>query len=351
MDLMEQRLVILSGVSIFVLDEADRMLDMGFINPIRRIAAALPPARTVNRQTLLFSATMPKEIMKLAESMLHDPVKIAVTPVASMVTLIEQSLYMVPRMQKQALLEHLLADRAVERVLVFTKTKHGADKVAKRLKFAGVSSDAIHGNKAQNARTRALDGFRSGKTRVLVATDVAARGLDVDDITHVINYDLPMEPEAYVHHASAAPGHLRGPRGLRFSSLRPRGAAGLLRDIERLTGQEGAAGGEAAGLACHRACSQGAASPTTRASSHGQSHGHAGSRLLWAGRRASRWPAESRAWRSVDSHSGRTLGWSLWWTFGRPGAACLGWWGGQGSWTSAAAAVEAREEASRGQGR
>ncbi len=233
MDLMEQRLVNLSAVSIFVLDEADRMLDMGFINPIRRIAAALPKP-PAPRQTMLFSATMPREIVHLAESLLRDPVRVAVTPVASTAALIEQMVYMVPRERKQALLEHMLREPGVARALVFTRTKHGADKVSKRLRHAGVTVDAIHGNKAQNARTRALDGFRSGRSRVLVATDVAARGLDVDGVTHVFNFDLPDEPEAYVH---------------RIGRTGRAGAAGIaisfcdheqrvqLRDIERLTGK------------------------------------------------------------------------------------------------------------------
>jgi ATP-dependent RNA helicase RhlE len=235
MDLMDQRLVSLAAVCIFVLDEADRMLDMGFINPIRKIAAALPPARAVNRQTLLFSATMPKEIMHLADSLLHEPVKIAVTPVASAAPKIEQSLYFVPRMSKQAMLEHLLSDASFERVLVFTKTKHGADRVCKKVNQAGISADAIHGNKAQNQRNRALDGFRRGKTRVLVATDVAARGLDVDDITHVVNFDLPMEPEAYVHRIGRTGRAGRTGVAISFCDAEERG---LLRDIEKVMGKK-----------------------------------------------------------------------------------------------------------------
>jgi len=233
MDLMEQRHVNLSGVQVFVLDEADRMLDMGFIQPIRRIAAALPPA--ANRQTLMFSATMPKEIMHLADSLLRNPVKVAVTPVSSTVALIEQSLYMVPRHSKPALLEHILDDAAITRVLVFTKTKHGADRVARRLEIAGIKSDAIHGNKAQNQRQRALDAFRTGRVRVLVATDVAARGLDVDAISHVINYDLPMEPEAYVHRIGRT--GRAGATGIAISFC-DHEERGLLRDIERLTGKQ-----------------------------------------------------------------------------------------------------------------
>ena len=195
LDLLQQKLVDLRSIEILVLDEADRMLDMGFIKPIRQIVAALG----ARRQTLLFSATMPTEIRQLANSLLHNPVEVAVTPVASTVPKIQQSVVFVPQQQKLALLQHLLNDDAFDRVVVFTRTKHGADKVAKRLIQCGVEADAIHGNKAQNRRIRALEGFRSGKIRVLVATDVAARGLDIDAISHVVNFDLPNEPEAYVH--------------------------------------------------------------------------------------------------------------------------------------------------------
>jgi ATP-dependent RNA helicase RhlE len=230
MDLMEQRIVTLKDISIFVLDEADRMLDMGFIDPIRRIASQLPRPR----QTLLFSATMPREIMHLADSLLKDPVKVTVTPVASLAPLIAQQLYMVPMRQKMALLEYLLDDAAVERVLVFTKTKHGADRVCKNLNHDGVPAIAIHGNKAQNYRTRALDSFRSGKARVLVATDVAARGLDVDGITHVFNFDLPMEPEAYVHRIGRT--GRAGKTGIAISFC-DGNERDLLRSIQRLTGK------------------------------------------------------------------------------------------------------------------
>ena len=231
MDLMEQRIVTLKEVGIFVLDEADRMLDMGFIQPIRRIASQLPRPR----QTLLFSATMPKEIMHLADSLLHDPVKVSVTPVSSAAPLIEQRLYMVQMRQKMALLEYILDDAAVQRVLVFTKTKHGADRVCKNLNHDGVPAVAIHGNKAQNYRTRALDGFKSGKTRVLVATDVAARGLDVDDITHVVNFDLPMEPEAYVHRIGRTGRAGATGIAIPFCDSQERD---LLRAIQRLTGKQ-----------------------------------------------------------------------------------------------------------------
>jgi ATP-dependent RNA helicase RhlE len=233
MDLMEQRIVDLSAIEIFVLDEADRMLDMGFIQPIRRIASAIKPG--ANRQTLLFSATMPKEIVHLANSLLRDPVKIAVDPVSSAVPKIQQALYMVPRQTKQALLEHLLADPAakVTRALIFTRTKHGADKVGKKLWQVGIQAETIHGNKSQSQRKRALDRFSSGAARVLVATDVAARGLDVDDISHVFNFDLPVEPEAYVHRIGRTGRAGAEGVALSFCDSEERGS---LRDIERLTG-------------------------------------------------------------------------------------------------------------------
>ena len=230
LDLMDQGFINLSQISVFVLDEADRMLDMGFINPIRKIAATLPK----QRQTLLFSATMPKEIMHLADSLLKNPTKIAVTPVASAVPLIEQKMYFVPRAKKPAMLDHLLKDTTLSRVVVFTKTKHGADRVARNLNRSGVLTESIHGNKAQNQRTRALEGFRSGRSRVLVATDVAARGLDVDGITHVINYDLPMEPEAYVHRIGRT--GRAGATGIAISFCDSE-ERDLLRAIERLTGK------------------------------------------------------------------------------------------------------------------
>ncbi|HZW10530.1 MAG TPA: DEAD/DEAH box helicase, partial [Phycisphaerales bacterium] len=228
-DLLDQGVLDLSEVEILVLDEADRMLDMGFINPIRRIAAQIPE----DRQTLLFSATMPREIVALADSLLTDPVRVTVTPVASAAPKIEQSVYMVARQQKQALLHHLLEEHGISRTLVFTRTKHGADKVARRLNRAGIAAEAIHGNKSQNQRQRALDGFRRGKSRVLVATDVAARGLDIDDVTHVFNFDMPNEPEAYVHRIGRT-----GRAGATGSAIAfcDREERPLLRDIERLTG-------------------------------------------------------------------------------------------------------------------
>ncbi|MDX2131223.1 MAG: DEAD/DEAH box helicase [Planctomycetota bacterium] len=228
-DLMEQRLVNLTEISIFVLDEADRMLDMGFIKPIRRIAAALPAAR----QTMLFSATLPREIVSLAESLMRDPVRVSVSRAAAAEPKIEQAMYMVPRERKQALLTHLLREGAIERAVVFTKTKHGADRVARRLHAGGIHAVAIHGNKAQNQRTRALDSFRAGHAKVLVATDVAARGLDVDGITHVFNFDLPMEPEAYVHRIGRTGRAGASGIAVTFCDSEERD---LLRAVERTTG-------------------------------------------------------------------------------------------------------------------
>jgi ATP-dependent RNA helicase RhlE len=232
MDLMQQGLVNLTAVQVFVLDEADRMLDMGFIDPIRRIAAALakPPAR----QTLLFSATMPKAIQHLAEALMSNPVRVAVAPVSSAAPLIEQTVYMVERPHKQGLLNHLMNAGKVERAVVFTKTKYGADAVCRKLNGAGIISEAIHGDKAQNQRRRALERFKSGQSRVLVATDVAARGLDVDGITHVFNYDIPHEPESYVHRIGRT--GRAGATGLAIA-LCDRSERGNLRDIERLTGK------------------------------------------------------------------------------------------------------------------
>jgi ATP-dependent RNA helicase RhlE len=235
-DLMEQRVVDLSAIEIFVLDEADRMLDMGFIHPIRRIASAIKPVG--QRQTLLFSATMPKEIVSLAHSLLKDPVKISVDPVSTAAPLIEQGLYMIPRQMKQSLLEHLLGESGphakITRALVFTRTKHGADKVGHKLMRAGFQAETIHGNKSQNQRKRALARFSTGAARILVATDVAARGLDVDDISHVINFDMPVEPEAYVHRIGRT--GRAGAKGIAWSFCDAEEREEL-RAIERVTGK------------------------------------------------------------------------------------------------------------------
>ena len=192
---MNQRHVRLDGVETFILDEADRMLDMGFIPDVKKISAALP----AKRQTLLFSATMPKSIESLAGGLLRDPARVEIAPAATTVEKVEQRVLFVQKAKKRALLADLLTDKAIRRVLIFTRTKHGAARVARHLHQCGVNADAIHGNKAQNARQRALNSYSTGRIRALVAADIAARGIDVEDVTHVINFDLPNEPESYVH--------------------------------------------------------------------------------------------------------------------------------------------------------
>ncbi|MBN2710805.1 MAG: DEAD/DEAH box helicase [Planctomycetes bacterium] len=195
LDFMNTGEIDLKSLEIFVLDEADRMLDMGFIHDVRRVISALPK----KRQSLFFSATMPKAVAELASGLLADPVKVEVAPQATPAERIRQSVLFVDKNSKDSLLEEILRDQRFERVLVFTRTKHRADRVARKLSKLNIPADAIHGNKAQNARTRALAAFRNGDVRVLVATDIAARGIDIDGITHVINYELPNEPESYVH--------------------------------------------------------------------------------------------------------------------------------------------------------
>lgn len=195
LDLMNQRFVSLQHIQFFVLDEADRMLDMGFVNDVKKVIAKLPE----KRQSLFFSATMPSEIQKLADSILTDPVKVEVTPVSSTAEKVSQAVYFVEKNKKKSLLLHVLEEKKDPRVLVFTRTKHGADKVVKDLLAAKISAEAIHGNKSQNARQRALGNFKAKVTRVLVATDIAARGIDIDELSLVINYELPNEPETYVH--------------------------------------------------------------------------------------------------------------------------------------------------------
>jgi ATP-dependent RNA helicase RhlE len=195
LDLMGQGLVDISKIEIFVLDEADRMLDMGFVHDVKRVIAQLP----AKRQSLFFSATMPPSIVQLAGTILSNPIKVEVTPVSSTAQTIEQVVYHVDKNNKRHLLVHLLNNNTIERVLVFTRTKHGADRVVKDLMKSGISAQAIHGNKSQNARQLALANFKKKATRVLVATDIAARGIDIDELTHVINYELPNIPESYVH--------------------------------------------------------------------------------------------------------------------------------------------------------
>ena len=195
LDLMAQNQCRLDHIELFVLDEADRMLDMGFIRDVRKVVAALP----AQRQTLLFSATMPDAVADLANSILTDAERVEVTPQSTTVERIAQRVLFVERADKRRLLAELLQDTVMERTIVFARTKHGADRIAEHLKKAGVPADAIHGDKSQSARVRALEAFRNGDLKALVATDIAARGIDIDGITHVINFDLPNEPESYVH--------------------------------------------------------------------------------------------------------------------------------------------------------
>ncbi len=226
LDLLNQGYINLSYIKMFVLDEADRMLDMGFIHDVKRVIAALPP----RRQNLLYSATMPPEIVELANGFLNDPVHVEVTPTATTVDKIDQYIFFVEKEDKKPLLEHLLRDPSVKRAIVFTRTKHGANKVAQQLTNARINAEAIHGNKSQSAREAALAHFKKGSTRILVATDIAARGIDVDGITHVINYDLPNIPESYVHRIGRTAR--AGADGVAYSFCNEEERP-YLRDIER----------------------------------------------------------------------------------------------------------------------
>jgi ATP-dependent RNA helicase RhlE len=228
LDLVQSNGLKLGQVEFLVLDEADRMLDMGFINDIRKIVGKLP----TKRQTLFFSATMPKDIAELAEAMLRDPARVAVTPVASTVERITQRIIQVDHSAKPAILAQLLKQEQVNRALIFTRTKHGADKVVKGLERAGISANAIHGNKSQNHRERVLAAFRTGEIRTLVATDIAARGIDVDGITHVVNFDLPNVPETYVHRIGRTAR--AGAEGVAISLIAGAEEMSYLRDIEKL---------------------------------------------------------------------------------------------------------------------
>jgi ATP-dependent RNA helicase RhlE len=228
LDLMQQGCVPLGDVETLVLDEADRMLDMGFIEPIRRVIAKLP----AQRQNLLFSATMPAPIATLADRILRDPARVKVAPVASTVETVSQWVLFVRQTDKRALLREVLRDHSITRAIVFTRTKAGANRVARDLDGAGVRTEAIHGNKSQNARQRALSAFRDGQVRVLVATDIAARGIDVDGISHVINFELPNEPESYVHRIGRTAR--AGARGVALSFC-DAAERTYLREIERLT--------------------------------------------------------------------------------------------------------------------
>jgi len=230
-DLIGQKLCDLSQVSMFVLDEADRMLDMGFVHDVRRVIAMLPE----KRQTLLFSATMPKEIAALAESILKNPATVAVTPVSSTVDVIEQSVYFVDKANKGRLLIDLLKDSSISSALVFSRTKYGADKLSKILVKAGISSAAIHGDKSQGARLRALADFTEGRVRTLVATDIAARGIDIEQLSHVINYDLSNEPETYVHRIGRTGRAGFGGVAISFCDFDEKA---YLKDIQKLIGKE-----------------------------------------------------------------------------------------------------------------
>ncbi|MBV9991972.1 MAG: DEAD/DEAH box helicase [Alphaproteobacteria bacterium] len=227
LDLASQKHVRLDKVAMLVVDEADRMLDMGFIRDVRRIVGALPK----KRQSLLFSATMPNDVAHLAAEMLHDPVRVDVAPPTVTADRIVQKLYHVAMQDKRRMLVNLLADPALARVIVFTRTKHGANRVVEHLEKAGIAADAIHGNKSQNARVRAMENFRAGRSRLLVATDIAARGIDVDGITHVINFELPNDPESYVHRIGRTAR--AGAEGIAISLVSP-DELGFLKDIERL---------------------------------------------------------------------------------------------------------------------
>jgi ATP-dependent RNA helicase RhlE len=230
LDLVGQRLINLHHIQMFVLDEADRMLDMGFIHDVKKIIALLP----VRKQTLFFSATMPPEIAGLADSILTNPVKIAVDPVSSPVELIEQAVFFVSKEDKKLLLIDLLKEKTIVSALVFTRTKYGADKVARFLTKAGVRAEAIHGDKSQTARQRALNNFKARQTRVLVATDIAARGIDVEELSHVINFDLPNVPETYVHRIGRTGRAGLGGVALSFCDQEEKA---YLKDIQKLIGK------------------------------------------------------------------------------------------------------------------
>jgi len=231
LDLIDQRALSLRELEILVLDEADQMLDLGFIHALKRIVALVPP----KRQTLFFSATMPKAIKELADKYLTNPAEVAVTPVAKTADRVAQRVVMVNQAEKTALLTMFLKSEKTGRVLVFSRTKHGADKIVRMLEAAGVAANAIHGNKSQAQRERALADFRSGQVQVLIATDIAARGIDIPGVSHVINYDLPEVPEQYVHRIGRTAR--AGAEGQAAAFCAP-DERGLLRDIERLTRQK-----------------------------------------------------------------------------------------------------------------
>lgn len=231
LDLISQKFVHLNQLQFFVLDEADRMLDMGFLNDVKKIITKIPQ----KRQSLFFSATMSDPIVKLANTILVNPSKVEVTPVSSTANTINQAVYFVDKENKKHLLKEVLSDKNIDRALVFTRTKHGADKVVKDLIKAGIKALAIHGNKSQNARQRALNSFKSKETRVLVATDIAARGIDIDDLTHVINYELPNIAESYVHRIGRT--GRAGADGIAIAFCDAEEKA-YLKDIQKLIGKQ-----------------------------------------------------------------------------------------------------------------
>ena len=230
LDLIGQGLVDLKPLEVFVLDEADRMLDMGFIHDVKKVIARLPQVR----QTLFFSATMPREAQQLADQLLKNPETVAVTPPATTAEKVDQEVFFVEKADKRSLLVEVLADEAMNRVLVFSRTKHGANRIAEHLLKARINAEAIHGNKSQNARERALAGFKSGRVRVLVATDIAARGIDVDAVSHVVNFDVPEVPETYVHRIGRTARAGASGMAITFCELEERPD---LRNIEKLTRQ------------------------------------------------------------------------------------------------------------------
>lgn len=232
LDLMNQGYIYLDHLEFFVLDEADRMLDMGFIHDVKKVIRELPK----QKQTMLFSATMPPEIVKLVDSLLHNPVRVEVTPHSTTAERIDQSVYFISKQHKQSLLVHLLQENNMQRTLVFTRTKHGADKIAKELKKANINADSIHGNKSQSSRQNALSNFKRGKLKVLVATDIAARGIDVDALEHVINFDLPDVAETYVHRIGRT--GRAGASGFAISFCDGREEMGNLKSINKLIGQK-----------------------------------------------------------------------------------------------------------------
>jgi len=300
LDLVHQRALRLDQIEVLVLDEADRMLDMGFIHDIKKIVAMLPKAR----QTLFFSATMPQEITRLADAMLRDPARVAVTPQASTVDRVDQRVILTEKASKPSLLVEILKTEKTDRVLVFTRTKHGADKVVRGLQKAGHAAEAIHGNKSQSQRERVLAAFRDGKLRTLIATDIAARGIDVDGVSHVVNYDLPNIPESYVH---------------RIGRTARAGAAGVaisfcdheertyLRDIERLIRMVIPATDRRTGKpAAHAAPQQAEARHGGRPHRGNRQRGHGGGHSGGHGRPGNNSHRSHNAGKGRPSHNGHT---------------------------------------------